>query len=68
MGCGSIGCLWRRAGGVGKALMGAVMKLAKEKGVRRMRMVTLSNNIDAIRFYKKMGLTNFSVGLEAHIL
>ncbi len=54
--------------GVGKALMGAVMKLAKGKGVRRMRVVTLSNNIDAIRFYKKMGLTNFSVGLEAYVL
>jgi GNAT superfamily N-acetyltransferase len=41
--------------GVGTALIEAVKKQAKEKGIKKIKLITTNDNLDALRFYQKRG-------------
>ena len=41
--------------GVGTALIEAVKKQAKEKGGKKIKLITTNDNLDALRFYQKRG-------------
>jgi GNAT superfamily N-acetyltransferase len=44
-----------RLGGIGTALIGAVMDVARGVGCRRLWLVTTNDNVDALRFYQRRG-------------
>ena len=46
-----------RGGGLGRALIGHVGGLARERGCGRFEWSVLDWNVDAIRFYEKLGAT-----------
>lgn len=43
-------------GGVGTSLLAAATDLARERGCRRVWLVTTNDNLDALRFYQRRGL------------
>ena len=46
-----------RGRGVGTALLDAVESLARERGCRRLWVLTTNDNVDALRFYQRRGFT-----------
>ncbi|MEU4688290.1 GNAT family N-acetyltransferase [Actinoplanes sp. NPDC023714] len=51
----SIDAVTRRSG-VGTALLGAAVGLARRRGLRRVWLITTNDNLDALRFYQRRGL------------
>jgi GNAT superfamily N-acetyltransferase len=45
-----------RRQGVGTALLGAAIEVARSRGCRRVWLVTTNDNVDALRFYQRRGL------------
>jgi ribosomal protein S18 acetylase RimI-like enzyme len=45
-----------RNAGVGTRLLAAALDLARERGLRRLWLVTTNDNVDALRFYQRRGL------------
>jgi GNAT superfamily N-acetyltransferase len=45
----------RRRNGVGTALIEAVRAVARERGCQRLWLVTTNDNVDAMRFYQRLG-------------
>lgn len=56
-----------RKHGIGRKLMQEVKKVAKEKGVKRIKVVAVTQNTHAINFYKMCGFEEFDVVLEANL-
>jgi len=56
---------FRQFFGVGTALMDEVKKAARASGCRRLWLITLNDNLDAIRFYQRRGLTIAAIHLNA---
>jgi len=54
-----------RNAGIGRDLVTSYKQLAKQKGVGRLQVVVIFQNAEAIKFYKKMGLTEFNIVLES---
>jgi GNAT superfamily N-acetyltransferase len=44
-----------RRGGIGTALIEAVVEVARQAGCRRLWLVTTNDNVDALRFYQRRG-------------
>lgn len=44
-----------RGRGVGTALVEALVALARERGCRRLWLITTNDNVDALRFYQRRG-------------
>ena len=51
--------------GVGTALMEEVKKDVKAKGCARLWLITLNDNLEAIRFYHKRGMTIAAIHINA---
>ncbi len=51
--------------GVGTALMERACRDAREKGCRRVWLITTNDNLDAIRFYQRRGFTIAAVHVSA---
>ena len=51
--------------GLGTALMEKVTEAAKERGCKRLWLITTNDNIDAIRFYQRRGLTISDIHVNA---
>ncbi len=51
--------------GVGTALMEKVIEDIKHKGCKRLWLITLNDNLDAIRFYQRRGMTIAAIHLNA---
>ncbi|MEA1980481.1 MAG: GNAT family N-acetyltransferase, partial [candidate division Zixibacteria bacterium] len=51
--------------GVGTALLDEVKKNVKAKGCKRLWLITLNDNLDAIRFYHKRGMIISSIYINA---
>jgi GNAT superfamily N-acetyltransferase len=51
--------------GTGHALMMDLLDMARQAGVRRMRLVTTNDNLRAIGFYQIIGMTIARVGINA---
>ena len=51
--------------GVGTALLDTVAEAARKAGCSRMWLITLNDNLDAIRFYQRRGMTIASVHVNA---
>jgi GNAT superfamily N-acetyltransferase len=60
----TIDALVRRSG-VGSALMAEAVRIARDRGLRRLWLVTTNDNVDALRFYQRRGLRIVSVGRGA---
>ena len=56
-----------RRQGVGSALFEKVMDETEKRGVKRIRLETLINNLPAVKFYEKLGMQKFSLGMELDI-
>lgn len=44
-----------RLGGIGTALIDALVEAARDAGCRRLWLVTTNDNVDALRFYQRRG-------------
>ncbi|WP_415908471.1 GNAT family N-acetyltransferase [Oleiharenicola sp. Vm1] len=55
----------RQGGGVGRALFAAMEQAYRERGVRRIRIVTGARQLSAIRFYEKIGARRVAT-IEVH--
>ena len=55
----------RQVKGAGQALMQAALDEAKHRGARRLWLVTTNDNIPAIHFYQKWGMTIHTVYIGA---
>jgi 8-oxo-dGTP pyrophosphatase MutT (NUDIX family)/GNAT superfamily N-acetyltransferase len=55
----------REGQGIGRALIGTVLGVAKEAGCRRMWLVTTNDNTHAIRFYQRFGFALKAVHIGA---
>ena len=53
-----------RGRGVGRALYGHILSFAREKGCHNVTLNVWSCNPGAMRFYEKLGLTPYKVGME----
>jgi len=51
--------------GIGTALMERVIEAARKEGCRRMWLITTNDNLDAIRFYQRRGLTLAAVHVNS---
>ncbi len=51
--------------GIGSALLAAVIGAARDRGCRRLRVITTNDNLDAIRFYQRRGLRLVAVHTNA---
>jgi len=51
--------------GIGGALINAVIEAAKENGCRRVWLVTTNDNIHAIRFYQRFGMSLRTVHINS---
>jgi GNAT superfamily N-acetyltransferase len=51
--------------GVGSALLEAVAALARERGCRRLWLITTNDNLEALRFYQRRGLRLVAVRRDA---
>jgi ribosomal protein S18 acetylase RimI-like enzyme len=51
--------------GVGKGLIDEVCKIAKVAGCRRVWVITMNDNIEALRFYQKRGFTLVAIHRNA---
>lgn len=51
--------------GIGSDLLKKVEEVAREKKCRRLWLITVNSNIDAIRFYQKRGMTIAAVHVNA---
>lgn len=51
----------RRIGGVGTLLLEAAARLARDRGLARLWLVTTNDNLDALRFYQRRGMRMVSV-------
>ncbi len=51
--------------GVGTALLDEVKKNVKAKGCKRLWLITLNDNLDAIRFYHKRGMIISAIHINA---
>jgi len=56
---------FRQFSGVGTALMDEVKKSARARGCSRLWLITLNDNLDAIRFYQRRGFTIAAIHLNA---
>ncbi len=56
-----------RSRGIGKELMSDVEIWAKEKGTRKMRVITSCKNEKRIKFYKREGFSEYDLILEKDI-
>lgn len=52
-----------RRGGIGTALIEAVVAIARDAGARRLWLITTNDNLDALRFYQRRGFR--LVGVDA---
>lgn len=57
-----------RGHGVGQALVGHVIELARERGCRVVQLTTDRQRPDAIRFYQKIGFRPSHMGMKYHLL
>jgi N-acetylglutamate synthase-like GNAT family acetyltransferase len=55
----------RKFSGVGTALMETVRTIARQRACRRLWLITTNDNLDAIRFYQRRGLTIAAVHVNA---
>ena len=60
----TIGAL-RRHRGVGTALLGSVLDVARRAGCERVWLITTNDNVDALRFYQRRGFRIVAVHREA---
>lgn len=51
--------------GIGTVLMDKVKEAARNQGCRRMWLITTNDNLDAIRFYQRRGMTIAAVHLNS---
>ncbi|MFH1372843.1 MAG: GNAT family N-acetyltransferase [bacterium] len=56
---------FRKFSGVGTALMEKVRQVAGERGCRRLWLITTNDNLDAVRFYQRRGMTIAAVHVNA---
>jgi len=56
-----------RKKGNGEELVNETLKILKLRNINRIRVETVINNVNAINFYKKMGLQEFEMILEGSI-
>ncbi len=54
-----------RLSGIGTALMKKVVKVARAGNCRRVWLITTNDNLDAIRFYQRRGMTIAAVHVNA---
>ena len=47
--------------GIGKQLMQTMMNSFKEKGIETFELYAFSNNVDALKFYEKLGFKKYNV-------
>jgi GNAT superfamily N-acetyltransferase len=52
---------------LGEKLIESFKKLAKDKGSNRIQVGAISQNVNAVNFYKKMGFGEFETVLEENI-
>ena len=57
-----------RSQGVGKKLMDTITTWAKERGIKRMRVIASHQNEKGINFYKREGFAEYDLILEKDIL
>ena len=55
----------RRGGGIGTELVAAVVKEARQRGLRRVSLITTNDNLNALRFYQKRGFVLSAVRVNA---
>ena len=55
----------RKFRGIGTALMDRVARAARNRGCRRLWLITTNDNLDAIRFYQRRGFTIAAVHINA---
>ena len=56
---------FKKFSGIGTALFNKVINEIKSKGVKRIWLITLNDNLDAIRFYQKRGMTLAAVHVNS---
>lgn len=56
-----------RGEGIGSALLSSLMEILKETSCKEVCLAVMPDNTDAIRFYKRHGLTEEAVFLEKHL-
>ena len=56
-----------RGKGVGKMLYGAFIQWCKERGVKMIKVQASAKNKEAIAFYRKMGMEDYTLVLEGKI-
>ena len=47
--------------GIGKQLMQTMMNSFREKGIETFELYAFSNNVDALKFYEKLGFKKYNV-------
>ena len=55
----------RKLSGIGTALLKKVIETAKGEGCTRLWLITLNDNLDAIRFYQRRGMTIAAVHVNS---
>ncbi len=56
-----------RRHGIGKKLVNEMMQVAKEKGVKRVKVEAAFQNENAIKFYKSCGFEEFDIILQSRL-
>lgn len=56
---------FEKLSGIGTALVERVKEEVKQNGCRRLWLITLNDNLDAIRFYQRRGMTIAAIHLNA---
>lgn len=56
---------FREGSGVGTALMSSAIAAARSAGCRRLWLITTNDNVDAIRFYARLGLRLIKIHHDA---
>lgn len=54
-----------RRGGIGTALLAEAARLARDRGGRRLFLVTTNDNVDALRFYQRRGFRLYALHVGA---
>ncbi len=57
-----------RGKGIGTALMGEIHRVVKARGVKRLRVIALSHNEAAVRFYRSHGYGDIDFILEKDVV
>ena len=53
-----------RGKGIGTLLLSETKKILRKKHIKRLKVVSMTANLDAVRFYRRMGFGDFASILE----